>query len=198
MTAARAARRVRSQRASALLVVGLALATAVACLAPSARPLPSGARTAYAYDSPRAPATAYAATRSLDTPAYDPAANVSQARMSSSTRVLATEGGGTALAQQTGAEGEQLAGIDQAAKVRIPSASGTAAYRIPDELTASTLTEVKNVANLSYTSQLRDFYDYAVSSGRSFVLVVRSGTNLSGPLQQLEDSGAVVVQRSLP
>lgn len=44
-----------------------------------------------------------------------------------------------ALARQLGKEGEALAGIDQAAKVRIPSLTDTAAYRIPDELTATTL-----------------------------------------------------------
>lgn len=66
-----------------------------------------------------------------------------------------------------------LAGINQAAKVRIPSMTGTAAYRIPDELTDTSLTEVKNVATLSYTNQLRDFYWYVSLTGRSFNLIVR-------------------------
>ncbi|MGH3301024.1 MAG: putative toxin [Streptosporangiaceae bacterium] len=44
---------------------------------------------------------------------------------------------------------------------RIPSLSGTAAYRIPDELNSSVLGEVNNVSSLSYTNQLRDFAAYA-------------------------------------
>ena len=95
-------------------------------------------------------------------------------------------------------DGEDLAGIDQAAKVRIPSATGAAAYRIPDALTDTTLTEVKNVANLSYTSQLQDFYQYAVANGRIFQLVVRQGTVLSEPLESLVNSPGVDLLRTLP
>ena len=103
-----------------------------------------------------------------------------------------------AAARQAGMEGEDLAGIDQAAKVRIPSATGTATYRVPDALTDTTLTEVKNVASLSYTSQLQDFYQYASATGRSFDLIVRTNTQLSGPLEAMEASGQINVVRSLP
>ncbi|HTT90584.1 MAG TPA: RHS repeat-associated core domain-containing protein, partial [Acidimicrobiales bacterium] len=104
----------------------------------------------------------------------------------------------TALARQLGSEGEDLAGIDQAAKVRIPSATGTAAYRIPDALTDTTLTEVKNVAKLSYTNQLRDFYNYASSTGRTFELVTRTNTVLSGPLEQMVNAGQIDLVPILP
>jgi hypothetical protein len=51
-----------------------------------------------------------------------------------------------------GSSGEQEAGIIKNTD-RIPSLSGTAAYRIPDELNSSVLGEVKNVSGLSYTNQ---------------------------------------------
>jgi hypothetical protein len=100
--------------------------------------------------------------------------------------------------RQTGADGENLSSIDQSAKVRIPSATGTAAYRIPDALTETTLTEVKNVATLSKTSQLSDFLQYSSSTGRSFNLVVRESTRLTAPLQELVESGAINLLRTLP
>lgn len=103
-----------------------------------------------------------------------------------------------AAAVQAGIRGEDLAGVSQAAKVRIPSMTGTAAYRVPDALTETTLTEVKNVAYQSYTSQLQDFYRYSVSTGRIFQLVVRQGTELSGPLESLVNSPDVDLLRTLP
>lgn len=39
---------------------------------------------------------------------------------------------------------------------RIPSVTGTAAYRVPDALSPIVLSEVKNVARLSLTAQIRD------------------------------------------
>ncbi len=104
---------------------------------------------------------------------------------------------GMAAVRAAGQEGEDQAGIVQGAKVRIPSATGTAAYRVPDALTDTTLTEVKNVGNLSYTSQLQDFYAYASSTGRAFNLVVRSSTVLSAPLQAMVDSGQINLLRTL-
>ena len=63
--------------------------------------------------------------------------------------------------------------------------------RIPDGLTTSTLSEVKNTASLSYTQQLRDFAQYAQQTGRSFDLYVRSTTRLSGPLQREVANGSI-------
>ena len=111
---------------------------------------------------------------------------------------VAAEDGTMAGVRATDQEGETLAGIDQGAKVRIPSATGAAAYRIPDALTDTTLTEVKNVGSLSYTSQLQDFMSYASSTGRGFDLVVRANTTLSGALQQVVDSGQINLLRILP
>jgi hypothetical protein len=93
--------------------------------------------------------------------------------------------GDTALARDLGTKGETQAGIDASAKVRIPSASGTAAYRIPDALSETTLTEVKNVTNLRATNQIRDFMYHAVQNNLRFDLIVRSDTELSSGLTNL-------------
>jgi Restriction endonuclease fold toxin 7 len=104
---------------------------------------------------------------------------------------------GMAGVRAAGQTGEELAGIVKNTE-HIPSLSGSAAYRIPDELNSSVLGEVKNVSRLSYTSQLRDFAAYASGNGLRFNLYVRGGTQLSGPLQQAVDSGAINLFRNLP
>ncbi len=111
---------------------------------------------------------------------------------------LAAEGvelTGTALARQLGSEGELAANILKNTE-RIPSLTGTAAYRIPDVLSqeAGIIGEVKNVANLSYTNQLRDFAMYAQQNGYQFQLFVRPTTVLSGPLQAEIQGGNIVLQ----
>ena len=56
--------------------------------------------------------------------------------------------------------------------------------RIPDGLTKTTLSEVKNVESLSLTRQLLDFADYAVQEKLNFNLYVKEGAHLSEPLLQ--------------
>lgn len=46
--------------------------------------------------------------------------------------------------------------------------------------------EVKNVKNLSYTRQLRDYTDYASQKGPRLDIYVRDSTNLSGPLARAD------------
>ncbi len=101
-------------------------------------------------------------------------------------------------AAQLGRAGEAAAGIIRNTE-RIASASGTAAYRVPDVLnhSARVIGEVKNVGSLSYTSQLRDFASYASGNGYRFELWVRPTTQLSGPLQQAVSSGDIML-RFLP
>jgi hypothetical protein len=105
---------------------------------------------------------------------------------------------GTALARELGRAGELAAGIVKNTE-RIASATGTAAYRIPDVLdhSAGIIGEVKNVGSLSYTSQLRDFAAYADTNGYSFELYVRPTTELSAPLQEAVSNGDIVL-RYLP
>jgi hypothetical protein len=104
---------------------------------------------------------------------------------------------GMAGVRAAGTAGERAAGIVKNTD-RIPSLSGTASYRIPDELNSSVLGEVKNVSSLSYTNQLRDFQAYAQSTGRTFNLYVRGSTTFSGPLQDAVNAGQVNVIRNLP
>ena len=96
---------------------------------------------------------------------------------------------------QLGQAGEIAANIVKNTN-RIPSLTGTAAYRIPDVLNQALgmIGEVKNVASLSYTSQLRDFAMYASQKGYSFVLWVRATTQLSGPLQREVAAGRITLR----
>ena len=73
-------------------------------------------------------------------------------------------------------------------KVAIDVAGRT---RIPDGLTSTVLSEVKNVGSLSYTQQLRDFAAYASANGLRFDLWVRPTTRMSGPLLDAIESGAI-------
>ncbi len=98
----------------------------------------------------------------------------------------------------TGKAGEIGAGIIKNTK-HIPSLTNTAKYRIPDQLLfdEGLLSEVKNVAYLSLTNQIRDFLLYAQLKGMRFELWVRSNTTLSTPLQELIDAGEINL-RKLP
>ena len=64
-------------------------------------------------------------------------------------------------------------------------------HRIPDGLTGTTVSEVKNVSSLTYTRQLRDFADYAQAQGLQFDLYVRQTTVLSSPLIDAIVSGQI-------
>ena len=130
------------------------------------------------------------------------AAPLLTAEGAASTSLLGTSlleaGVGTALARQLGTAGETAAGIVKNTE-RIPSLTGTAQYRIPDALdhSAKVIGEVKNVASLSYTRQLKDFVAYSQQSGYAFNLWVRSSTRLSGPLRQAVNDVPIIL-RPLP
>ena len=98
----------------------------------------------------------------------------------------------TATARSLGIAGEKAVGIGS--KRRIPSFTGTEKYRIPDGLTSTTLTEVKNVKHLSLTRQLRDFHMYSKKNGLQFELYTRLSTTYSGPLQNLINQGSIIVK----
>ena len=73
---------------------------------------------------------------------------------------------GTALARSLGQAGEDAVGITgPKVSIEIP---GSGQIRIPDALTDTTLTEVKNVGSLSYTQQLQDFTTYSQANGLDF------------------------------
>ncbi len=79
-------------------------------------------------------------------------------------------------------------------KVAIDVAGRT---RIPDGLTSTVLSEVKNVGSLSYTQQLRDFAAHASANGLRFDLWVRPNTQMSGPLLDAIEAG-VINRRFIP
>lgn len=69
-----------------------------------------------------------------------------------------------------------------------------AKMRFPDGMTATVLSEVKNVGRQSYTSQLRDYAAFAKSTGRRFDLYVRPNTILSGPLVDAIKAGDITLK----
>ena len=77
-------------------------------------------------------------------------------------KVVASVRGGRAPVD-IGKAGEIAAGIPAGPKTRIPSLSGKAQFRIPDELSEGEfLKEIKNVADrLGYAGQIEDFFLYA-------------------------------------
>nr|WP_228085195.1 putative toxin [Mucilaginibacter sp. JRF] len=109
---------------------------------------------------------------------------------SRASRVLANSSLGLARARALGLAVEKAVGVGT--KLRIPSITGSAKYRIPDKLTETTLEEVKNVGHLSMTKQLTDFYLYAQQKGLQMVIHVRWSTTFSAPLQKLIDNGSIV------
>ncbi|MCB9082408.1 MAG: hypothetical protein H6555_11935 [Lewinellaceae bacterium] len=96
--------------------------------------------------------------------------------------------GGVANSRALGLAGEQAVGLS-GAKTSIQVGGRT---RIPDALTRTTLTEVKNVKSLSFTRQLRDFHTYSQQNGLDFILYTRPNTTLSRPLQQAINNGSII------
>jgi Restriction endonuclease fold toxin 7 len=100
---------------------------------------------------------------------------------------------GGASVVRTGQAGEaavrSVADIGDKTLVRVAGRT-----RIPDGLTSTALSEVKNVNSLSYTKQLRDFAAHARANGLKFDLWVKPTTQLSGPLEQEISSRAINLQ----
>jgi len=98
----------------------------------------------------------------------------------------------TKTAGQLGREGMAATGIEQNT-TRIPSATGTAAYRVPDGLNVQgkVLSEVKNVATQSYTNQIKDYVHYSQQNGYSFDLYLRPTTQITQPLQTQITNGTI-------
>ena len=95
--------------------------------------------------------------------------------------------------QTVGKIGETVSGLMKNT-ARIPSMTETASYRIPDGLSDTVLSEVKNVAYQSYTNQLKDFAMYAQSNNLDFELYLRQSTQLSGPLQRAVNDGRIILR----
>ena len=96
---------------------------------------------------------------------------------------------------QLGKEGMAATGITQNTEA-IPSTTGKAAYRVPDQLdhSAGVIGEVKNVKSLSYTSQIQDYVHYANQTGYQFNLYIRQSTQLTAPLVEQVSLGNINLQ----
>jgi RHS repeat-associated protein len=66
--------------------------------------------------------------------------------------------------------------------------------RVPDGLTGSTLSEVKNTGYQSFTLQLRDYTFFGSQNGLRVELYVRGETILSGPLQRAIERGDLYIK----
>jgi len=101
---------------------------------------------------------------------------------------------GVELARRLGEAGEAAvrASFDIGEKVRI-AVPGAQRFRIPDGVNAAlkTLSEVKNVKKLSFTSQLRDFVKISKANDLKFVLYVRKDTKFSKPLMEAIERGDI-------
>ena len=67
--------------------------------------------------------------------------------------------------------------------------------RIPDGISNTAVSEVKNVAYQAWTRQLADYAQYAHYKKIAFDLYVRTSTILSSTVQAMEQSGTVNVTR---
>jgi len=85
-----------------------------------------------------------------------------------------------------GKTGEALSGlVKNTQRITMPAGN----YRIPDGLTNTVLSEVKNYSGtLSNTAQLRDFVS---SQANEFQMHLYTNAHLSGPLQQLVNDGTI-------
>jgi len=136
-----------------------------------------------------------------ESPCTHPGSIVGSARIAAGCCVATKAGRGGAGPVRVGQAGEDAvrSAYDIGPKIKIDVA-GT--KRVPDGLTPSTLSEVKNVGSLSYTRQLRDYVQFAQGTGRRVDLYVRGGrspTNLSGPLRDaLSDPSVPIRLRRIP
>jgi hypothetical protein len=60
--------------------------------------------------------------------------------------------------------------------------------RIADGMTATTVSEVKNVGYQAYTQQLKDYATFSIDTGRRFDLFVRGGANPTRLSSQVEEA----------
>ena len=102
---------------------------------------------------------------------------------------------GTLACHFLGRAGESAADIVKNS-YRIPSVSGRALFRIPDELswTTRSLVEVKNVAYQHLSSQLRDFLHFSIENRLTMTLRVRPSTVLSLDLKQAVADGWITLE----
>jgi RHS repeat-associated protein len=99
-----------------------------------------------------------------------------------------------ARAVRLGRAGEDFVGVNGPKRAIQALVSG-AARRIPDMLTDSLLLEVKNVAKMGLTGQIRDFAAYSAQEGLEFQLITRTTTVIEPALANfMRDAGFSIVK----
>jgi len=94
-----------------------------------------------------------------------------------------------------GAAGERAAGIDpKAPKERIPSATGTAKYRVIDASDSKSMTEVKNTGIFRITNQIKDFVSNAADTTRDFIVKLREGAFIGPKAQDYINENNIIVR----
>lgn len=183
---------------AALLAVGGLLLSPTP--AESAAGLPAPGLEAFKYDPPSAAMTSAVNTRNGTARGDHAPAGRSRPSTSRIALSLAAKGAvrGGAGPVRVGQAGEDaVRGVYNIGE-KVPITVGKRG-RIPDGLTDTTLSEVKNVSSLSYTSQLRDFASYARDNRLTVDLFTRPDTRLSGPLREaLADPAVPIRLRSIP
>jgi RHS repeat-associated protein len=106
---------------------------------------------------------------------------------------------GVRASYQIGIAGELAAGITKNTQ-RIPSATGTATYRVPDILdtTRKVIGDVKTVRYLTYSSQLKDTIAYGIQHGYRIEIWAAGNARISSPLARLHDAGVITILRFDP
>ena len=98
-----------------------------------------------------------------------------------------------ATVARLGREGEAASGIVKNTD-RIPSATGTAKYRVPDGMNSTTIQEVKNTTGvIRKTNQIEDFMRHATKTNRTFELIVNPAARLDRTLAQAHRDGNILV-----
>ena len=97
-------------------------------------------------------------------------------------------------ATDAGKLGEARAGIDKNTDVYEINGRN----RIPDEVTDTMITEVKNVKTQSLSIQIKDDLDLAKNLNTDFTLITRENTHITKPLQAKIDEGLIIHNPFLP
>jgi hypothetical protein len=125
--------------------------------------------------------------------------------------ITASESGGSsqktanqkkmAAVRAAGKAGEKQAGVDPSKpKERIPSETGTAKYRVPDEYDPATgkIAETKNVARFDrITNQIKDLVKFTQKIMGELTLNLRSNTTITPSAQKYLDENDVIIRRPI-
>ena len=107
--------------------------------------------------------------------------------------------GGSTYARLAGRLGETraqslLGFAKNTTRITVP---GTSRSRIPDGIVGNNLFEVKNVAKLTNTEQIRDMMAIAKNAGGQLTVIVRQNTTIAPKLKQWAEEGKLIIEKIL-